>query len=242
MAALKTGRRLDDVIHLGALPNRTGIDECGGDIVVGGGVTHDALARSAMLRRAYPRLAESWAKLANNRIRIKGTIAGNLMAGNVSYDFLMVAIAADAQIEFKTSRLSRGSVAASRRAELGPEDLITGIRLPGSGCLALVIQLEWKPIVAFALSFRREQDAVVACLAVGTGFTSVAFSQVGLDHGVLDSSSRGTASDLAEALCASLPSPLTDWRAGSDYRRNLLKVLVRREIEQIRLAGPNHAD
>jgi carbon-monoxide dehydrogenase medium subunit len=242
MAALKTGQRLDDVIHLEALPNRTGINECGDDIVVGAGVTHDALARSAVLRRAYPRLAESWAKLANNRIRIKGTIAGNLMAGNASYDFLMVAIVADAQIEFMTSRLSAGSVAASRRAELGPADLITGVRLPGSGCLALVVQLEWKPIVAFALSFRCGQDGVVARLAVGAGFASVACSQVGLKHSLFDSSSRETASDLAEALCAPLPSPLADWRAGSDYRRNLLKVLVRREIEQIHLTGLNHAD
>jgi carbon-monoxide dehydrogenase medium subunit len=242
MAALKTGRRLDDVIHLGALPNRTGIKECDDDIVIEAGVTHDALARSAILRRAYPRLAESWARLANNRIRIKGTIAGNLMAGNVSYDFLMVAIAADAQIDFISSRLSHGSVVASRRAELGPADLITGIRLPGSGCLALVVQLEWKPVVAFALSFRLEQDAVVARLAVGAGFASVASSKIDLGHSVLDSSSPETAPDLAEALCASLPPPLTDWHAGCDYRRNLLKVLVRREIEQIRFAGLGHAD
>jgi CO/xanthine dehydrogenase FAD-binding subunit len=242
MAALKTGRRLDDVIHLGALPNRTGIEKCGDEIVIGAGVTHDALARSAILRRAYPRLAESWAKLANNRIRIKGTIAGNLMAGNVSYDFLMVAIAADAQIDFVSSKLSHGSVAASRSTELTPGDLITAIRLPGSGCLALDVQLEWKPVVAFALSFRREQDAVVARLVVGTGFASVASSKIDLGHDVFDSSSPATASDIAEALCAALPPPLTDWRAGSDYRRGLLEVLVRREIEQIRLSGPGHAD
>lgn len=242
IAALKTGQQLDDVIHLGAVPNQTGINECGDDIVVGAGVTHDALARSAVLRRAYPRLAESWAKLANNRIRIRGTIAGNLMAGNASYDFPMVAIAADARIEFMCSRLSIGSVAAAQRAELGPADLITGIRLPGSGCLALVVQFEWKPIVAFALSFRRESDGVVARLAVGTGFASAGFARVNLDRSIFDSSSRETASDLADALCAPLPPPLTDWRAGSDYRRNVLKVLVRREIEQIRLAGPNHAD
>jgi aerobic carbon-monoxide dehydrogenase medium subunit len=242
MAALKTGRRLDDVIHLGALPNRTGIEESGDNIVIGAGVTHDALARSAILRRAYPRLAENWAKLANNRIRIKGTIAGNLMAGNVAYDFLMVAIAADAHIDFISSHLSCGSVTALRRAELGPADLITGIRLPGSGCLALVIQLEWKPVIAFALAFRREQDAVVARLAVGAGFASVASSKIDLGLDVFASSSPATASDIAEALCAALPSPLTDWHAGSDYRRGLLEVLVRREIEQIRLAGPSHAD
>jgi carbon-monoxide dehydrogenase medium subunit len=242
MAALKTGRRLDDVIHLGALPNRTGINECGDDIVVGAGVTHDALAHSAVLRRTYPRLAESWARLANNRIRIKGTIAGNLMAGNVSYDLLMVAIAADAQIDFIGSRLSHGSIAASRRTELGPMDLITGIRLPASGCLALAIQLEWKPVVAFALSLRRERDAVVARLAVGAGFASAASTKIDRGHDVFDVASPETSSDLAEALCGSLPPPLTDWHAGSDYRRNLLKVLVRREIEQIRLAGPNHAD
>ena len=155
---------------------------------------------------------------------------------------LMVAIAADAHIDFIGPRLSCGSVAASRRAELGPADLITGIRLPASGCLALAIQLEWKPVVAFALSFRREQDAVVARLAVGAGFASVASSKIDLGHDVFDRASPETASDLAEALCASLPPPLTDWHAGSDYRQSLLKVLVRRKVEQIRLAEPNHAD
>lgn len=242
MAALKTGRRFDDVVHLGALPDRTSIDQHGDHIVVGAGVTHEALARSAVLRRTYPQLAATWAQLANNRIRIKGTIAGNLMAGNVSYDFPMVAVAADAQIEFMTPSLSPGSVAASRCDQLGGADLITGIKLPGSGCLALVVQLDWKPIVAFALSFRREQDGIVARLAAGTGFASVVSSQVGLAHGVLLGYSPETASDLAEALCRSLPPPLTDWRAGSDYRRHLLKVLIRREIEQIRLAGPDHAN
>jgi carbon-monoxide dehydrogenase medium subunit len=242
MATLKTGRRLDDVIHLGALPDRTSINECGDDIFVGAGVTHDALAQSAVVRRSYPQLADRWAKLANNRIRIKGTLGGNLMAGNVSYDFPMVAVAADAQIEFMTSRQSWGSVAASRRAELGCTDLVTGIKLPGSGCLALVVQLEWKPIVAFALSFRRERDGIVVRLAVGTGFASVAFSQISLAHDVIEGFSRGTASDLSEALCRSLPPPLTDWRAGSEYRQNLLKVLIRREIEQIRLEGPDHAN
>jgi CO/xanthine dehydrogenase FAD-binding subunit len=242
MAALKAGRCLEDVIHLGSLPGRTTIDKRGDDIVVGAGVTHEAFARSALLRRAYPGLCRNWAKLANNRIRIKGTIAGNLMARNVAYDVPIVAIAADARIEFMTSSQTVRSVSALRNAELGPADLITGIRLPGSGCLALVVQLEWKPIVAFALSFRREQDSVVARLAVGTGFAAVAFSRINLERCIFDGSSRETAADLAETLCASLPSPLTDWRAGSDYRRNVLKVLVRRAIEQIRIAGPNNAD
>jgi CO/xanthine dehydrogenase FAD-binding subunit len=132
-------------------------------------------------------------------------------------------------------------VAASRRAELGCTDLVTGIKLPGAGCLALVVQLEWKPIVAFALSVRHERDGIVARLAVGTGFSSVAFSMVSLAHDV-EGFSLGTASDVAEALCRALPLPLTDWRASSDYRLHLLKVLMRREIEQIRLGGPDRAN
>lgn len=163
------------------------------------------------------------------------------MAGNVAYDFPMVAIAADAQIESMTSQLSLASFAASHRSELGAADLITAIRLPASGCLGLVIQLEWKPILAFALSFRRERGVVTARLAVGAGFASVAFSQVDLGRDLLDRFPRKAASDLAEALCASLPPPLTDWRASCDYRRNLLKVLVRRELELMRLAEPTHA-
>jgi CO/xanthine dehydrogenase FAD-binding subunit len=187
-------------------------------------------------------LCDVWSKVANNRIRVKGTVAGNLMARNQSYDFPIAAIASGAELEFLDRHLALRRVGADRTAELPHGALLTSITLPRVRSLAFVVQLQWKPIVAFALSFRREQDVAVGRLVVGCGYASMALSTVRLDHCLFENSARETPVEIAERLCSSLPSPLSDWRASSEYRRHILKVLVRREIEKIRAAGPSDED
>ncbi len=240
MAALKAGAYVEDVIHLGSLPDWTSIVESEEAISIGPGVTHQVFADSWPVRAVYPTLCDAWSKVANNRIRIKGTVAGNLMARNQSYDFPMVAIAIGAQLEFLESELALRRVTADRSAELPQRALLTRITLPRARCLAVAVQLQWKPIAAFALSFRREHVGIVGCLAVRCGFDAVAFSRIRLEHCLFDDLRRETSVDITERLCASLPSPSSDWHASAEYRRHLLKVLVRREIERIRVAGPNH--
>jgi CO/xanthine dehydrogenase FAD-binding subunit len=242
IATLKTGAGPDNIIHLGLLPGRDSIVEREKEIALGAGTTHQQLADAASIRSILPTFCEVWSRVANNRIRVKGTVAGNLMARNQSYDFPMVAVASGGEIEFLDGHLAVKRVDAARTAELPHGALLTSIILPRVRSLAFVVQLEWKPIVAFALSFRREQDEVVGRLAVGCGYASMAFSTVRLDHCLFGNSARETPLDIAERLCSPLPSPLSDWRASSEYRRHILKVLVRREIEKIRASGPVDED
>jgi aerobic carbon-monoxide dehydrogenase medium subunit len=242
MAALKTGAGPDNVIHLGLLPGWNSIVEHEKEIVLSAGTTHQELADAASVRSILPTLCDVWSKVANNRIRVKGTVAGNLMARNQSYDFPIAAIASGAELEFLDRHLALRRVGADRTAELPHGALLTSITLPRVRSLAFVVQLQWKPIVAFALSFRREQDVAVGRLVVGCGYASMALSTVRLDHCLFENSARETPVEIAERLCSSLPSPLSDWRASSEYRRHILKVLVRREIEKIRAAGPSDED
>jgi carbon-monoxide dehydrogenase medium subunit len=242
MAALKTGAGPDNVIHLGLLPDWNSIVEREKEIVLGAGTTHQQLADAAPVRSIFPALCDVWTRVANNRIRIKGTVAGNLMARNQSYDFPIAAVASGAELEFLDRHLAVRRIGADRIAELPDGALLTSITLPRVRFLAFAVQLQWKPIVAFALSFRREQGAAMGRLVVGCGYASMALSTVRLDHCLFDNSNRETPRDIAERLCSSLPSPLSDWRASSEYRGHLLKVLVGREIEKMRAAGPSHED
>jgi carbon-monoxide dehydrogenase medium subunit len=242
MAELKTGAGPDNVIHLGLLPGWNSIVEREKEIVLGAGTTHQQLADAASIRAMLPGLCDVWSGVANNRIRLKGTVAGNLMARNQSYDFPIVAAAAGAELEFLDRHLVVRRISAAGLAELPDGALLTSITLPRIRYLAFAVQLQWKPIVAFALCFRREQGAVVGRLVVGCGYGGMALSTVRLDHCLFDNSARETQQDIAELLCSSLPSPLSDWRASSDYRRHILQVLVRREIEKIRAAGPGDED
>jgi aerobic carbon-monoxide dehydrogenase medium subunit len=230
IATMKGGDTPDDVIYLRALPDWTGIIESENSILIGAGVTHQQLADSAVVRAAHPALSEAWSGLANNRIRLKGTLAGNLMSHNPAYDFHIAAIALAAEVQFLDANLVPRRIPVEALAELPAGALVTHIVLPRQPCLGFAVQLQWKPIMSFAVSFRREQEAVVARLAAGCAYASSAVSSVTLKRGEI-------ARDIAERLCAALPPPRSDWRASSGYRSHLLKVLVHREIERVRATG-----
>jgi CO/xanthine dehydrogenase FAD-binding subunit len=238
IATLKMGAVITDVIHLRSLPAWTSIAEREDAIAIAAGVTHRDFADSRLLRRFYPDLCASWSGLANSRIRIKGTLAGNLMARNPAYDFAMVAVAASARLEYLNSDRISSQVPADRLLDIPSAALLTHIVMPRVPWLAFVVQCQWKPIVSFALSFRRVQGPVIGRLAVGSGYQAVSCSEMRLEHDLFDRSGRETAADITERLCNGLPEPTSDWRASAEYRRHLLNVLVGREIERIRARGP----
>jgi aerobic carbon-monoxide dehydrogenase medium subunit len=97
---LKFGVPVTEVIHLGRLHSLNRIEEQNGGLQLGALVTHDCLATSPRVRTQLPALAQTWPDVANIRIRCKGTIGGNIMAGDSSYDFALAAMAADAQLHF----------------------------------------------------------------------------------------------------------------------------------------------
>jgi carbon-monoxide dehydrogenase medium subunit len=235
IAAMKAGDTPDDVIYLRGLPHWTGIVETDTSILIGAGVTHQELADSAAIRAAHPGLAEAWSQVANNRIRLKGTLAGNLMSRNLAYDFHIAAIALGAQVQFLDAGLTPRRTPVEALDKLPVGALVTHIVLPKQPSLAFAVQLQWKPILSFALSFRREQDGVVARLATGCAHGSSASSSVTLER------SEAT-HETTERLCAALPPPRSDWRASAAYRSHLLKVLVHREIERVRATGPRHKE
>lgn len=242
VAALKTGAVLTDVIHLQSLPGWNSIAEREDAIAIAAGATHRDFADSRLMRRFYPDLCEAWSALANNRIRIKGTLAGNLMARNPAYDFAMVAVAAGARLHYLDSNRMPGQVPAERLADIPQAALLTQIMMPRDPWLAFAVQCRWKPIVSFALSFRRTQSEVIGRLAVGSGFRAVSWFDLRIEHDLFDRSAREAAGEIAGQLCGALPEPISDWRASAEYRRHLLNVLVRREIERMRAAGPRNGN
>src|SRR6516164_10188722 len=100
---MKFGVSVTEVIHLGRIDGLDRIEEQDGGLQLGALVTHDQLANSPQVRTRLPSLAQTWPDVANIRIRCKGTIGGNIMAGDPTYDFALTALAADARLHFLIS-------------------------------------------------------------------------------------------------------------------------------------------
>ena len=83
---MKFGASVTEVIHLGRLACLDRIEEREGELHLGALVTHDRLATAPQVAARVPSLAQTWPDVANIRIRCKGTIGGNIMAGDPSYD------------------------------------------------------------------------------------------------------------------------------------------------------------
>src|SRR5579862_934425 len=174
IATMKAGATPDDVIYLRALPNWTSIIDSDTSILIGAGVTHQELANNALVRSVHPGLSEAWSQVANNRIRLKGTLAGNLMSRNSAYDFHIAAIALAAEVQFLDASLEARRMPVEGLAELPAGALVTHIVLPKRPRFSFAVQLQWKPILSFALSFRQEKEATAARLAVGCAYASSA--------------------------------------------------------------------
>ncbi len=230
---LKSGGGADNVIHLGRLPGRASIFLSNNALVVGAGVTHDALARDELVREHAPELAAKWASVANIRVRLKGTVGGNIMAKEVAYDFPVVALALGAIMEFAEDRSLAAYHDAHALGGMTSSRLLTRVHLPKIRMHSLAIELRWKPVVAFALSLRRDrQSAGRLRLAVGTGFSRLASSELDCGGEWTTRSDRERRREAAALLTAGLPEPLDDWRASAAYRRRLLSKLVERQLER----------
>src|SRR5579863_5221454 len=92
---MKFGAAIADLVHLGGVTGLDAIEPTADGLRLGSLVTHDRLATSPVVRSLLPVLAQTWPDVANIRIRCKGTVGGNIMAGDPAYDFALAALAAN---------------------------------------------------------------------------------------------------------------------------------------------------
>jgi carbon-monoxide dehydrogenase medium subunit len=146
----KFGVPVTEVIHLGRLAGLDRFEEREGELHLGALVTHDRLATAPQVAARLPSLAQTWPEVANIRIRCKGTIGGNIMAGDPTYDFALAAMAAEAQLHFLALDGST-TVTAALDGVANQVGLLTAIVLPTGITVRLLFDRSLRPIVTLAL-------------------------------------------------------------------------------------------
>jgi len=226
---MKFGAPVTEVIHLGSIVGLDRVEEQEGGLRLGALVTHDRLVTSPQVRTRLPSLAQTWPDVANIRIRCKGTIGGNIMAGDPSYDFALAAMAADAQLHFLS--LDGSTVFAAADGMAKQVGLLTAIVFPFRSTLRLLFDRSLRPIVTLALGLDFNDGRITGGrAAVGCAYPVVVAAKLPFDAPLPPAELAHRAAPLAQAVATGLPEPLGDHHGSSGYRRRMIEVLLRRNL------------
>jgi carbon-monoxide dehydrogenase medium subunit len=235
------------VISLEKIPDLHDIryDEKDG-LRIGAGARHRDIEQASAVRRHYPLLYETFRKVAQPRIRNMGTIGGNLCQGDPLTDPGAGLIAMDAEVTL-THATGKRLLPLERffvdyyQTDLRPGEILTEIHVP---CPAT--GLGWSHIkftprsvedfatVGVALTLRGENDT---CEDVRLALNSVAptILRARQAESVLRGRpmTQGLVREMAE-VAATETDPMDDNRGSADYKRELVRVLVRRAAGEAR--------
>ncbi len=220
------------LIDIGRLTDLSYVRESGDEVAIGALTRHRDLEISDVLQRHVPLLAHVAGQVGDPQVRHRGTIGGSIAHGDPASDLPAACLALDATFTAVGPTGARTIPAAGffhgfLETDLRPEEILTEIRVPktaGAG---------W----SFQKFNRRAQDwaivGVAAVIGARPGIALVNMGSVPLRAGAVEAALvAGASSAEAAAHAADGLEPPADLNASPEYRRHLVRVLVRRALEE----------
>lgn len=234
----------DVLVDIGSIPglNRVEIHE-DGTVSVGAMATYDGLHHSDELVRTYPVLARVVGSLADQQVRNRGTIGGNLCYSDptsnlpplmVVMEATMVASGPSGERRVAAEDFFRGAY----KVDLRRGEMLTSISLPapkdetGYGFAILRVNADGWGIVHASAAVTLENGMVGDCrLALGCVAARPVRAEA-METGLRgeepsEENIRRASSGLGDSL-----DPVPDAHASSDYRRRMAEVMARRAFMQ----------
>jgi carbon-monoxide dehydrogenase medium subunit len=237
---LRAGRAADLVVTLKGAAELNRIEATDDAVIIGACVTHHRLETDPVIARTLPELAAAWRTIGNIRVRLAGTVGGNVMAREPVYDGPVLLAALDASLRIRSQR--GGMVikpAETPRWKAPPSAILESIVVPRVRRRWLAFDRSLKPVVSVAVVLEDHgPELFVGRAVVGCAYDMPICQPLILGDATDVAALRGRAAEIAKAFVASLPAPIDDALASRAYRRRMIEVLVRRQLES--LAGARH--
>lgn len=233
------------LVSITGIESLRGIRRVDGYLEIGALTTHRDVELSTLVREMIPVLAETFGLVANVRVRNVATVGGVLAEADYASDPPAVFLALDAEIVARGPGGERTIPIASffrafYETALAPDEVLTAVRVPvpvaGTGASYqkfVTRSSEDRPCVGVIAAVRLAGDgsiddlrvAVAAAAETPQRFTDVEDTARGaaLD----DALARRVADEYAGRIDA-----LDDLRGSAWYRTQMIRVWVRRAIEQ----------
>lgn len=232
----------EDIVAIHRIGELRGISEQGGGVRLGALVTHADILQSQVLRERYPGLVDASAIVGSRATRAQGTIGGNVMNASPAMDTGAPLICLGAVATLRGPNGSRqvpveDLFTGPGQTIVGRDELLTAVDLPaqaqGSG--SAYVRLEYRRQMEIAIvgagasvtiQGGRITDAKIAITALAPTIHRVAEAEQAL----VDSDGGADAVTQAARAAADGASPISDVRAGAEYRRAMAAVIARRAI------------
>lgn len=240
---IRTG--IDVLIDITRVPGLNSITQHGDHVTLGALVTHNqVVASSVLVERALP-LAQACWEVGAPQIRNRATIAGNLITASPANDTITPLVALDAHVtlvslEGERTIPLRQFYTGVRRTVMRADEIMTAISFPllGGNERGMFIKLGLRraqaiSVVNTTVIVRREQERVTrAAITLGSVAPTIVHAVVAEESLVGRALTPETAQEAAR-LAAAAVDPIDDVRGTADYRREMVRVLVRRALRAI---------
>lgn len=237
----------DRLISLHRVPALSQIRVESGSLELGAMATHADIERSRVVRDGWPLLAEAVRRVATPAIRTSGTIGGNLAYAEAASDPAPALLCLHAEVRVDGPRGSR-TVPIARffrgfyEAALEPGEIVTAIRVPPTPAGARGGYIKYtsrsaedKPLIGVAALVARDTAGRCADIRLALGGAAPTPIRAENAERILRGETLTDAAVRAAAdLAAQQADPLTDLMGSADYRREMIRVWVRRLLVALR--------
>ena len=241
LLAMKLGlASYEHLVDLKRVYGLRGIGTDGDAVRIGAATTHHEIETSAALRARYPEMSAMISQVANLRVRIVGTLGGNLCFADPHSDPASFLMAVGATLVCQRGETTRripaaGFLTGLYETALAPGELLVAIELPArherTGISHLRMKLTERPVVTVTALISLTAAAVVAQARLVVG--SVASIPFAADTASLIGATRADFTSRAESCAgqaAAACTPLPDGEASPDYLSHLVSVHARQAL------------
>lgn len=215
-----------------ALRDVAGLDaiEANGELRLGAMATHRSVELSPLVRERWPAVARVFSVVASPRVRNQATVGGVLGDADYASDPPAMLAALRARVVVRSVRGVREVpveelIAGHYETTLEPDELITGVRVPGGAERAVYRK--------FRTRSHEDRPCVAVAAAVAGGELRVVVGAVaGTPQLVPDACALSDPAEIGRAYAEAI-EPISDVRGSAEYRRRVIAVEVRRAVEEV---------
>jgi carbon-monoxide dehydrogenase medium subunit len=225
------------LVDVGRIEELSYVRDAGSSIAIGALTRHHDVASAPLLQEHNPLVSYAARLIGDPQVRHRGTIGGSLAHGDPASDLPAILLALDGEVDIAGPEGARTVAAADFfrgvfETAVGPQEVVTEVRVP---------KLTGDHVWSYLKFRRRAQDwATVGVAAVGRrsngGIAHAGIALVNMGATPLRARAAETAwntgsGDVGEHADEGTDPP-SDTNGSAEYRRHLVRVLVRRAVEE----------